>query len=323
MDELQNNNPEEKQKRLEDELEACRLELSRNSNAVDFLNGLLDQSLVGIYVIEDGRFSYVNKSFALIFGYDSPAEIVGRFPITELVAPECRDLVSGNVQKRQSGKRDEMRYTFTGLRKDGSRNIVEVHGRSMLIGDSRKVIGVILDMTNYERMSHLAYHDPLTGLPNRALFMDRLEQAVAQARRGKDAFAVMYIDLDGFKEVNDSVGHAGGDTVLRDTAKRMVDLVRRDADSVSRIGGDEFVVLLRSSGNREYCAGLAADLIEKLERPITCFGESVSVGVSIGISIFPDDGDDPERILQAADCAMFEAKKEGKHTFAFAGVTCR
>lgn len=226
--------------------------------------------------------------------------------------------MSENVRKRQTGECNEIRYSFTGLCKDGSRNHVEVHGRSMVIGSRNQVVGVILDMTHYNRMIDLAYHDSLTRLPNRALFIDRLEQAVAQARRNDTNLTLMYIDLDGFKQVNDTIGHAAGDFVLQKSAQRMIKLVRRDIDTVSRLGGDEFVVLLIGISSRDYCAKLAADILKELSRLMCFSNQTISVGASIGISIFPDNGKNMESILQAADSAMYVAKRRGMNTFIFA-----
>lgn len=299
------------------ELNECRRIIAENTKTVAFWNGILEESLAGIYVIDSGHFSYVNQSFADIFGYASPDEVVDGPEFLELVAPESRDLVLENVRKRTEGEIDEMRYTFTGLRKDGSRNIVEVHGRALVVDGHRSVIGLILDMTDYYRVSGLALYDSLTKLPNRALFQDRLEQVIALARRNQDNFTLMYMDLDGFKEVNDTLGHTVGDQVLQETARRLAVLFR-DSDTVARFGGDEFVALLTSASDHSGAEQLATRVIESLGTPIHAGEDAVAISASVGISVFPRDGEEIEPLLQQADSAMYEAKKSGKNTYCFA-----
>lgn len=304
-------------RRLEEKLKAGELAVAEMTNTLTICKSILGQSLAGVYMINNNLFSYVNQSFADIFGYASPEEIVGKMSITELVAPESRALVAENVRRRTTGEINAIRYEFTGLRKDGSRIIVEVHGRSMLIDDKRSVIGIILDMTDYRRMSTLAFFDSLSGLPNRALFHDRLDQAIALARRGNGHFALMFIDLDGFKKVNDSFGHVAGDHVLRESAQRLKKLFR-NSDTVARIGGDEFAVILTGAAGRNISVQLANKILEQLETPILFSGQGLIVSASIGISLFPQDGAEADSLLRNADMAMYEAKKRGKHTYHFA-----
>jgi diguanylate cyclase (GGDEF)-like protein/PAS domain S-box-containing protein len=301
----------------ERELGECKRIVAENTKAVAFWNGILEESLAGIYVIDSGRFSYVNQSFADIFGYASPDEIVGSLEFLELVAPESRDVVFENVRKRTAGEIDEMRYTFTGWRKDGSRNIVEVHGRSLEVDGHRSVIGLILDMTDYHRVSGLALYDPLTKLPNRALFEDRLEQVIALARRNHEGFALLFVDLDGFKQVNDALGHVLGDQVLQETARRLAALFR-DSDTVARFGGDEFVAILTSAGDQRGVTRLATKVIESLRIPVHAGEDTVVVSASVGISVFPRDGEEASALLFQADSAMYEAKKSGKNHYHFA-----
>jgi diguanylate cyclase (GGDEF)-like protein/PAS domain S-box-containing protein len=301
----------------ERELNECKRTVAENTKSVAFWNGILEESLAGIYVIDSGHFSYVNQSFADIFGYTSPDEIVGNMEFLELVAPESRDLVLENVRKRTDGEIDEMRYSFTGLRKDGTRSIVEVHGRALVVDGHRSVIGLILDMTDYYRVSGLALYDSLTKLPNRALFQDRLEQVIALARRNQENFTVLFMDLDGFKEVNDTLGHAAGDQVLQETARRLAALFR-DSDTVARFGGDEFAALLTSAGDHKGVARLANRVVKSLRTPIHAGEDAVAISASVGISVFPRDGEETEPLLKQADSAMYEAKKSGKNTYRFA-----
>lgn len=302
-------------------LEAEHLALTQarveNEKSIAFLTGILEQSLAGIYVINKGKFEYVNQVFADIFGYASPAEVMQTVGLLDLVSPECRSLVLENVRKRTVGETNEVKYTFAGLRKDGSRNLVEVHGRAMETAGARVVIGLLLDITHFERATTLAFYDSLTHLPNRALFHDRLAQTIKQAQRNQDSFAVLFMDLDGFKHTNDTLGHAAGDHVLQEFSKRLVPLFR-ESDTVARLGGDEFVALMPCEENGKTPAQRAARIIQCLEPPIQFNGQAIAVGVSIGISVFPPHGTTAESLIQGADAAMYEAKKSGKNTYRMA-----
>lgn len=160
-------------------------------------------------------------------------------------------------------------------------------------------------------LKEIALHDPLTGLPNRRLFSDRLDQAVRRARRTGEIVAVLYLDLDGFKAVNDAFGHAAGDCVLRETAHRLQSVLR-ESDTASRFGGDEFAVVLPDLQHRE-SAGQVVDKIRfALANPTACAGYEGPIGASIGVAIFPDDGDDGATVLGRADEAMYAVKRERK-----------
>lgn len=172
------------------------------------------------------------------------------------------------------------------------------------------------------KLQMMAYHDRLTGLPNRVLFFDRLRQVLAVARRGGKKAAVMFIDLDGFKEVNDTRGHDSGDKVLQAVAKRLVRLVRK-ADTVARLGGDEFVVLLHEVGSADDAANVARKVLESVgaEIPLGHTG-AARVGASIGVSIWPDNGASVDDVLMAADMAMYQSKQKGKNRFTMALEGC-
>jgi len=167
-----------------------------------------------------------------------------------------------------------------------------------------------------EQARHQAEHDALTGLPNRILFMDRLEQALAAMARQQRQFALMFIDLDHFKAVNDQHGHEAGDAVLQEVAHRLRRCVRR-VDTVSRLGGDEFVVLLADIGGVDQAAHVAATIMQSVARPIEAEVGTLSLSVSIGIAICPSDGEDPKTLLRHADVAMYHAKESGRSEFHF------
>jgi diguanylate cyclase len=167
---------------------------------------------------------------------------------------------------------------------------------------------------------HDAVHDPLTGLPNRVLFNDRLEHGLAQARRHEWSLAVMFIDLDDFKTINDTYGHAAGDDVLKAMASRLLDCVRDD-DTVSRQGGDEFLFLLTEVKDQQDLSTVAQKILASVQSPCSLRVDdhtvAVSVSASLGIAVFPKDGNTPDALIHSADKAMYRAKK-AKSRFAFA-----
>lgn len=188
-------------------------------------------------------------------------------------------------------------------------------------GTPLNYIGVSTDISVIkeaeEKLNHLAYYDPLTGLPNRMLFSDRVEHELASSRRAGFTFAVLYLDLDRFKHVNDSLGHVAGDTLLIHAADRMKECVR-DSDTLCRIGGDEFGLVLQNL-NREDGAGIVAQkLVSKLSQRFEINGSDVYIGASIGIALYPKDGEDTDTLVRKADGALFIAKEEGKGLYRYA-----
>jgi diguanylate cyclase (GGDEF)-like protein len=174
---------------------------------------------------------------------------------------------------------------------------------------------------NEQTIRDLAFHDPLTGLANRRLFEDRLEQAIAKSRRYGRKFGLLYLDLDHFKEVNDTLGHKAGDLVLVEAAERIKSCCKRDIDTISRQGGDEFSIHLVGCGVREDLAIIAEKLLTEFKRPFQVEGTTVEVTASIGISVFPDDGAEMKSLEIAADRAMYAAKKGGRNTYRFSDTS--
>lgn len=164
------------------------------------------------------------------------------------------------------------------------------------------------------RMAHMAEHDALTGLPNRVLLSDRLKQAIALAQRHRNKIAVMFVDIDHFKHINDSLGHLVGDQLLQALAKRLKDCVRH-SDTVSRQGGDEFIVLVSEAMDEGNASHIAEKLIDAMARPYLVGSHSLHVTLSIGLSLYPDDGMDVETLLKNADTAMYQVKKNGRNNY--------
>ncbi|SFD92720.1 sensor domain-containing protein [Massilia yuzhufengensis] len=265
------------------------------------------------------RIEYVNPAFERITGY-TLAEIRGRDP-RFMGIPGCDEDERRRI--RDALKRKEsVRAVLRNSRKNGDIfwNDLRIDPVSNIDGDITHFVGVINDITearHYERrLHHLAHHDPLTGLANRTLLQERLRFAIDHAQHAGSMVALAFLDLDNFKHINDNFGHAAGDHVLRETAQRLRENMRED-DVIARVGGDEFVLLMCNPASHESIA----DLVERIRRgvmaPVLMNGQEIFPGTSIGVSLFPEDGDTPEKIMRAADAAMYHAKTLGKNNFQF------
>lgn len=184
-------------------------------------------------------------------------------------------------------------------------------------GEPTHCVAVFSDISERKaseaRMQHLAHFDVLTELPNRALFSDRLRQTIAMARRDKTRLALMFIDLDKFKPVNDQLGHHVGDLLLKDVARRLLECVRRESDTVARIGGDEFVVMLPEVETVQAATQVAEKILAALNRTFDIGGHQIHISSSVGIAIFPEHGQDENNLLKSADAAMYLAKENGRN----------
>ena len=176
-------------------------------------------------------------------------------------------------------------------------------------------------LENYSRaLESLALHDALTGLPNRRLLMDRLSLAIAHAHRNNRIMAVMYLDLDGFKQINDTLGHDVGDTLLQMVADRLVAAVRHE-DTVSRLGGDEFVIGLWELNHADGVTRLVSKVIQAVAQPYSIQGRSVNITASVGVGIYPAHGEEAAALMKSADLALYEAKRTGKNNYRIAAHT--
>lgn len=296
------------------ERQRIKEELQRDKT---FIAAILENSHDGIAVAgPDGMVKFVSPGMRRLFGYDleemaSLAAWAGTVITDEAERELFLDLWRG-------ARDTEDDHIFAVLHKTGERRYCRLQTSRMPGGDivvnGQDVTGIKLAE---ERIRHMALHDALTGLPNRQLLQDRLQTAMATGRRRGTATAVLYIDLDRFKDINDAHGHDAGDEVLRRTAGTISRCVR-EADTVTRLGGDEFVIVLPDLACREDAADVATRILDALSQPVTVDGRRHVLGASIGISLHPADGAFPDEILRKADRAMYETKRAGGMGFRFA-----
>ena len=268
------------------------------------------------------RCRFANKAFADFFG-STVEDLLGRH-LRTVIGEEAYREVKGHFMQVLRGH--PVTYQRTRQLPNGESHYLEV---KLLphIGDQGKILGcfaVTTDITEHklaeERIRRVAHHDSLTGLPNRLLFNDRLEQAISIAKRGSRQFTLLYIDLDRFKPVNDTLGHIAGDELLQAVAARIRNQVR-ESDTVARVGGDEFTVILPDIARREEVETVAKKIVAALAAPFPLESQeqSVEIGASIGIALYPADGRDADVLLKAADAAMYSAKQIGS-SFCFCGT---
>lgn len=287
----------------------------RAEDELRFKSFLLDNASDTIIVHDfDGNIIYVNDTACQHAGYTKK----------ELLNMRLQDLVAsgrGKLEKehtRMLFNNGRAVFELVHKRKDGSVVPVEVHTRIIELGEKKVVAGIARDISERKKaekaIKRIAYFDQVTGLPNRILFIDRLNVAIARAHRNREKLTVMFIDLDNFKMVNDTFGHTRGDSLLKAVSIRLKKMAR-EADTVARIGGDEFTLLLLGIGNEEDAAKVAERLIEVLKPPFKINSDEFYVTASIGIAIYPEHGTDFETLLQVADIAMYEAKEGGKNRY--------
>ena len=277
---------------------------------------LFDDSRDAIYITrKDGTFVDMNESFVNLFGY-TREEILKLNAKLAYVTPEDQKNFKKIIQEVGYIKDFEIR-----LKKRGGGIMDCLITVTAKRNESRHIIGyqgIIRDITATKQaeqtIRHMAYHDALTGLPNRVLFNDRLTMALANARRMKKYAAVMMLDLDKFKQVNDVLGHKIGDLLLKAVAERLTKLLRK-SDTVARMGGDEFMIILPEISH-EYDAGMVAEkIIEVFQWPFRLETKELSVTTSVGVAVFPEDGDDTDTLMKRADIAMYCSKGLGRNKY--------
>lgn len=273
----------------------------------------LEAVQTGIFVLQDGFFKYLNPFLLNLLG-DTQGELVGRAGLLDLVLPESH-AVLGSYGLHACGERHDVSV----LRKDGQAIPVTILDTPITFRGAPASLGTVLDMSGQrlaeEKIRELAEFDVLTKLPNRRLLHDRVEQLLATAERDESNIALMCLDLDHFKRVNDSFGHGVGDDLLLAVALRLMNVVRR-GDTLARLGGDEFVLAMPGI-NAAVAADIARRLLQECGVPFNVAGHDLTVTPSLGISVFPQDGRDVDTLLRNADVAMYKAKELGRNTFQF------
>ncbi|MEY4593161.1 MAG: hypothetical protein RIR18_2056 [Pseudomonadota bacterium] len=274
----------------------------------------------GILITDDRQHVLaVNPAFSQITGY-RPDEIVGKH--TRILSSGLHEADFYRSMWDSISSHGRWAGEVTNRRQDGSLYVqwLSIAGVSSGLGNTQQYVGLVSDISDRKKeeelIRKLAHFDGLTGLANRALFDDRLQREMAGSKRHNHSIAVLFIDLDCFKHVNDTYGHAVGDVVLKTVAARMCSCVRQ-TDMVSRRGGDEFVVILEEVTSPEMASLVCTKLIEAIAQPILFDGHSFVVTASIGVAMAPDDAEDVESLLNAADFALYEAKGSGRNRYSF------
>ena len=267
------------------------------------------------YIDAKQVFRFNNKTYEDWLGVPR-AQITGR-PVKEVLGEQAYEKFRPHIEAALSGKRVsfETELPRNGAVRHVQGTYVPQRGKQ---GEVLGIYGLVSDITQLKRaeeqLVRLAQHDVLTGLANRGLLQDRLAQALARSRRSGDLLALMYLDIDRFKSINDELGHAGGDALLKEFALRLVGVVR-GTDTVARPSGDEFVVVLEGIGDRERARKIAESVIQAMTPDFSLDGRPVAVRTSIGIALCEGGGVEPEALLKQADAALYEAKRAGRNTY--------
>ena len=294
------------------------LEKSQNQ-----LQSIISNVMDGIITInESGEIQGFNPAAEQIFGY-TQQEVTGNNLSLLMPEPDRHAHDSYLIKYLKTGQTRIIGVRgreVIAVRKSGDAFPMEMSVSEMVLGGQRYFIGIVRDITERkqaeQKIAHLAHYDYLTDLPNRALLLDVLNHSISLAKRNKHKVAVLFMDLDGFKQINDTLGHEAGDLLLKGVAQRIKKTIR-ESDTVARVGGDEFILVLDNIDSAENSVFVANKILFALSEPFDLKGQPGRVGGSIGISIFPDDSENPVQLVKQADEAMYLAKQGGKNTSRF------
>jgi diguanylate cyclase (GGDEF)-like protein/PAS domain S-box-containing protein len=285
---------------------------------------ILEQSPIAVSCSRNGVTLEVNPAYTRMYGYDSEAQLRGSLVLLRY-APRCRDDIQDRIRRRTLGHGIEDSFEAVGMRKDGSEFPILVYAKGIELEDGPATFAFIVDMSEQraaqERIRHLAFFDQLTGLANRQLLVDRLQRALAVSARQSRYAALLQLDLDNFKTVNEALGIAEGDLLLKEVAARL-DSVVRLGDTVARVGGDKFAILLEDLSDLQAQAiaeaeGFGDKVMRQFDRPFGLQGQNLRCTCSIGVTLFRDPGHGAEEVIKQADIAMYEAKDQGRSTLRF------
>ena len=284
---------------------------------------LFEHSVIGSLIIEDGKFVQCNQKSVEMLGCSSKDELLHISP--DKISPQYQAdgrLSSEKVTDMIQMALDKGSNHFEWLHQkvDGKLFLADINLSSIMLNGKKVLYTSWRDITEENNLKnnlkHIAHHDYLTNLPNRALFNDRLEQAIIKSNRSKSELAVFFIDLDKFKPINDSLGHEVGDEVLKKISK-LLRASLREEDTLARIGGDEFTIIMENFSKIEDVEMIANKLLQALQSPIMVDVHSLDLSLSIGISIYPKDADNAKMLLKLADKAMYDAKDKGRDNYKF------
>ena len=300
--------------------------------AVDKLRVSEERMALAIEASEGGYFEHstdfsqgnVSRQWAMVYGY-ALEELP---PITDLfrwwqdqMHPEDHPSVAKIYHDLVEGRLEQYKIEFRIRHKSGAWRWIQATSRAVERDESGRatvIAGIQMDITDRKeveyRLAYMATHDALTDLPNRTLFIDYLNWALAQAQRNQTPLAVLFLDLDKFKNVNDSLGHSVGDRLLKKVSERMGRLLRR-SDSIARVGGDEFLLLLPEIGQDQDVIHVAQKILCSFQTPFSLDPHELSITVSIGIALYPEHGKDAESLIRNSDSAMYSAKVGGRNTY--------
>ena len=290
------------------------------TQSLEYAESIIDTVREPLIVLDqDLRIVSVSRSFYEVFRV-TPEETLGQLLYDlgnkQWDIPKLRELLETILPQQTTFDNYEVEHDFANI----GRRVMLLNARQIAgkLGKERIILLAMEDITARKQMEakihRMAYHDQLTGLPNRMLLLDHLNLAINQANRNRMKVSLMMLDLDKFKEVNDSLGHHIGDKLLQAVAKKLTEILRK-ADTVARFGGDEFVLLLPEQKDEKTALWVAEKIIDALRNPVDLDGHSLVITSSIGISLYPDHGADIDTILKNADIAMYRAKQAGRNQY--------
>lgn len=293
------------------------LESGMDQQQVRLLSSALQSAANGVLITDpQGRIRWANPAFSKLCGY-SREELLGQTPRILKSGQQSLEYYqvlwetiskgeiwsSETVERAKDGTTYTVSQTITPIFNDGElTHFIAIHE------------DISAQKITQARIQHMAHYDSLTGLPNRPLFYDRLRQSLSMAKRNNSGLALLYMDLDGFKKINDSMGHHAGDLLLMAVSERLIKCTR-ESDTVARLGGDEFTIILNEAHKLEDATGVAKKIIEAISAPFELDGQQAVIGISIGISRYSEDVSNEDEMMRIADEAMYEAKKAGKNTY--------
>jgi diguanylate cyclase (GGDEF)-like protein/PAS domain S-box-containing protein len=292
-------------------------ELGRSEGNLKVLKAAVESLPIGITISNaDGKIIYANPADAAMHGFE----------VGEMLDLDARNMAPSRLHHDSPLEKQKTSGVWqresVNRRKDGEEFPVQLSSVAVR-NPQQEVLGIVTiceEITerkkSEEKIRQLAYFDNLTGLPNRTLFMDRLQKALLQAGRSQQPVPVLFLDLDNFKDINDTQGHDFGDSLLTEVANRLSGCIRA-ADTLARLGGDEFVVMIACTEGQVAAGATALRILETFKAPFEIEGRTIYAGISIGIAIFPHDAPDLEGLLRSADTAMYQAKARGRNNFQF------